>query len=587
MKRSVVALSLLLNLPSIAEEPNHQSFNFSLAPSAITAPTIINDSHWLNPQQNTIKQNSFIIANSQGRLFHQNTEEANQKLLDINAYYKDERVLQLTAFALHPSFNEQDAKGQNILYTAHIEKTHVSNNFITDAPVDTSFDYQAVITEWQLSSTYPQVVENNADREVMRIGLPRKHQGFKQLGFNPHLKQWHENFGLLHIVLPEYKEKTNEKNHTQLNTPLYSGAILRINPDRFGLKHYTIPTQNPFTKKHTILDEIILFGAQEIQQVSWTKQDEKVLLIATKTKNTAQLTYSKVGENWLKKASEKVLWEQKAVTSNLSIALINNKKSEYLTLLQKSQEQWQLLTFNLNNILSENHNLWDVTGYDINTKSQLKLIDLFPHTPLIFNAAKPQFLTLGLDLNSTSKGQVYPAQESIETGSLAISIIWCLSLALLGGIGLFILVCVYMYFRKNNIKYIMRKNYSNFELKKEKVYLYKRQHPLPIKELNLNNIIKSEVLLNHRPITRTQQGTEWSPARQQKLLDRLAVQQQIKMTPDKVRKLSLLLTDDDNKKYEICLYLRKGDQRYTKIKYEQVINIIIDWSTYHCQHTNK
>ena len=50
------------------------------------------------------------------------------------------------------------------------------------------------------------------------------------------------------------------------------------------------------------------------------------------------------------------------------------------------------------------------------------------------------------------------------------------------------------------------------------------------------------------------------------------------MIDNKQRKIQLRLTDNNNIVYIFCLYFRVGNIRHTKLKYNTVINKVIDWN---------
>jgi sucrose-6-phosphate hydrolase SacC (GH32 family) len=85
------------------------------------------------------------------------------------------------------------------------------------------------------------------------------------------LKPWSDDYGLLYIAL--------KPDSTLQQSALYSGSILRISPTKFGLKNYTVPTHNPFLKDPKVEDEVIMIGAQNIQQFTWSKKEKNKLIL--------------------------------------------------------------------------------------------------------------------------------------------------------------------------------------------------------------------------------------------------------------------------------------------------------------------
>ncbi|MFT6917491.1 MAG: hypothetical protein ACJA2G_000092 [Cognaticolwellia sp.] len=58
------------------------------------------------------------------------------------------------------------------------------------------------------------------------------------------------------------------------------------------------------------------------------------------------------------------------------------------------------------------------------------------------------------------------------------------------------------------------------------------------------------------------------------------------MVNEKQRSIQLCLTDDQQNRYLICLYFRVDDTRHTKLKYNKVIDNVIDWQWLFAQHIN-
>ena len=55
---------------------------------------------------------------------------------------------------------------------------------------------------------------------------------------------------------------------------------------------------------------------------------------------------------------------------------------------------------------------------------------------------------------------------------------------------------------------------------------------------------------------------------------------------DKQRGIQIRLTDDQKNHYLFCLYFRIGNIRHTKLKYQEVINKVIDWQWLFAQYIN-
>ena len=219
--------------------------------------------NWEKATSHPAKKNHFYVYNYQG-IF---TEIVNGKtpethILDLSKAISQPNI-NLTAIAIHPNFHLKDLPGYQIFYTAHQEpiNTESGKTRLPEVPIKDS-KYDLVINEWRLNSE-TLTADLTSQREIIRIASPEQKNTIQKIAFNPNLKPWQDGFSSLYIVL----------NHTQeySEIPLYSGAILRITPEEFGLKNYIIPEKNPFKINKNIPNEIIAFGINNVTDLLWDK----------------------------------------------------------------------------------------------------------------------------------------------------------------------------------------------------------------------------------------------------------------------------------------------------------------------------
>ena len=84
-------------------------------------------------------------------------------------------------FAFHPQFNNASAPGYHKIYTYTSEPVDGPADFTVPDP--SPFDHQAVIAEWQVSATNPNVIDPSTRREVVRIDEPQSNHNGGKLAF--------------------------------------------------------------------------------------------------------------------------------------------------------------------------------------------------------------------------------------------------------------------------------------------------------------------------------------------------------------------------------------------------------------------
>jgi hypothetical protein len=254
---------LITSISCLASDSSDQQSNESidyLLEKVAQAPQVENDeSRWLQLFEQPGNSQHYYIANTQGKIYQLDHGSSQNALLALDLQQVNTLPeVQLSAFTLHPNFSVRDQPGYDTFYTAHVEKasTKLNTKRLTAPEIKTALLYDAVVTEWRLNDE--RKVKLSSQREVVRIAINSARNAINQLSFNPYTTSWDDNFGQLYISLsPSTKYE---------QFPLYSGVILRINPQPSNNNSYTIPLSNPFYADTKYEQSLYLFGAGKIQQ---------------------------------------------------------------------------------------------------------------------------------------------------------------------------------------------------------------------------------------------------------------------------------------------------------------------------------
>ncbi|WDD99447.1 SHOCT domain-containing protein [Thalassomonas actiniarum] len=160
-----------------------------------------------------------------------------------------------------------------------------------------------------------------------------------------------------------------------------------------------------------------------------------------------------------------------------------------------------------------------------------------------------------------------------------------------------LLIFLLVRYRRNRygLSCLPGKQYAYLEISKSKqqIGLYRRHQTNTDTVLNISDVISSKIMLNDKLVNLiTQEQADTFTAEQEKQLQaNFARIQSEKMLDGQLRKVHLVLTDKQHKRYAICLYLRSGNKRLTHTRYRDVVEDILDWcrllssqiNRYHCQ----
>lgn len=546
----------------------------------------VDSSNWQQLIPNPSKKQQHFIINTTGQIYFVDNGVNPYRILDLSVDKQKEHFpIKLTAMELHPNFSLRDQPGYGVFYTAHHEALDQdsSTKRIQETNNNLTLKFDAVITEWQFSTANDEKVDLSTKREVLRIALPDSSMTIKQMSFSPHIKLWNEGFGLLYVTL---------NGNKKWQQPLYSGVILRINPAKFGLRSFTVPTSNPYIQNSEIKDEIYLLGGQEIKQFMWPDKSSEKILLSHQYNNKSLLSVTSGRDDWRNNPPKEKLYqgdyviEDALVYRGRSLPALRNK----LLLLTKKNQQWLIESLDLNLSVNKDEMIentpkqkWQFSNQQLVVNNDIMLSEnrdgevllLDKSAGMIFQisqekpAIKPQKVKQQ-PATVVTKTKTEPIKESIYSAYAIIAVL------------IFFGVVFYFYQRnKFSAKAVVRKQFAHIELSEsqQQVGLYHRHQKSTDTIIDLANIITCEVQLNEQVINVINTETEhnFDDKKAQELRDVFAKEQVHKMVEGKVRQVNLAFIDQQNKKYTICLYMRKGSDRITKKSYSSVINDVIDW----------
>jgi hypothetical protein len=545
------------------------------------------NSQWLLLLEQPGNSQYYYLANNQGKIYHleQNSADNTSLLLDLQRFSSKESMLQLTAFTLHPNFSLRDQIGFGTFYTAHVEKvtSNKKRKRITDTAVTKALSFDAIVTEWQLDAN--KQVDKSSQREVLRIAISTLESGIRQLNFNPYSKSWHDDFAQLYISLsqnPELKQY-----------PLYSGAILRIHPQRDGINSYSVPINNPYTANEKYEKTLYLFGAGDIKQFIWPDKYATKLLISHQYRLNDTvvhwLSYSDGGDDWRMQAPSSFLYKNHNELVDNSLLVYRGQNApalrNKLLLLIKNKERWQL------NSLSHEISPEIVLENKQSIEQQKNL-----SSPTVEWLLKQQVLQAkNLALYRDNRGELLFFNE--DTGAIYQLFQQDISLAVkevkessFSGITLLLVIMLVMLLgyilhqmntHKKSAKAFVRREFSNLTLSEDKlsINLFKRHEKEAEKVIALIDVKQCQILLGDLVVAtiNTTLGHGFNAEQEQALREIFHVEQIAKMTDGKVRRINLALSTETKKRHVICLYLRKGSDRITKKGYFTVVDETIDW----------
>ena len=541
----------------------------------------LKNTDWNQVVVNPNNKEQYFVINESGQLHLLDETISTKALLNLNKSNRSN--LTLTAIALHPNFSLRDQSGFGVLYTAHLEpiNKNSSTKRIQERSAELPITHDAVITEWKFNTVSYKEVDESTKREVLRIGLPGNEISIKQMSFNPSIRSWNDNFGLLHVAL---------NGEDKWQKPLYSGVILRINPDKFGLRSYTVPANNPFLKDAKINDAIYILGAQHLKQFIWPDKNTERLLLLHHYENNDSLSMANSGYDFRVPSATKHSIYQSTQAIN-AIALYKGRRlstlRNKLLFLQFESSHWQIhsLPLSATTPLNKEQNSpaleWQLPKQQFSATSQISLTTNFLSEVLLLDNSNKLFYRLNQQNRATI---VDDATINTESKPNHYGLIVLVVLIVTG------VVFYLLKINKVSAKKLVRKQYGNFKLSesKQQLALYHRHQKNSDTVIDLVDIVSSRVLLNEQSICliNAEAGHGFSNEQEQDLRAIFTKEHVEKMVDGKLRQITLQLDDKQKHTYTICLYMRKGSDRITKMSYKEAIDKLVDWCWLIAQQIN-
>ncbi|MBO9489938.1 hypothetical protein J7384_06145 [Endozoicomonas sp. G2_1] len=545
------------------------------AVNVASIPVVGPSNQWHNIVFNPIDDQQLYLSYGNGEVRVVDIEHStNEVLLKLSKHVPDNNFQSLTAFALHPSFHHKNQLGYLTFYTAHTEKQSAKNQHrpsINSIELkETNVDL--IVNEWQLNDKVFNTVEPNSKREILRLSTSEPENSINQLSFNPYVKTWHENYGYLYISIIGGKSLSNH--------PLLSGSILRISPTKFGLRQYTVPNDNPFQNNDKINNEIIATGLGKIHQFFWQKARTNSLFISQAEQNRQSVFQVNYGNDW-RQSRPKALAQLEGDSNQTFTAVYRGKSTpafwqHHLRLI--SSDGWQLET--ITNLAQGNvsQRKWPIRNKNLTTQRNLSLLLDQNSEPWLFSPVNGNLLKLVTDIDSGLNDEAKISETKQPEPQQSRSIITFL-LAIAISAAAVLIVYTLKHSSKNSTKAQLKRQYTRLEFSvgNNLVSMFKGQETTPSIELTTDNVAQSEILLNENSLNIINQSQGFNHVQEAAINEKIAQDYRQKMVDDKVRKLTVIITTKNKKKHEVCLYLRKGNNRLTKPSYEESLTLLLDW----------
>ncbi|MDO6444951.1 SHOCT domain-containing protein [Colwellia sp. 1_MG-2023] len=528
---------------------------------------------WQAINKNPSTKQSYFVHDDVGNIHLVKDNEINaEPIIHLKKHFPQAHLL--NDISLHPSFKLQQDYGYLTLYTAHIEPPDNSKSAlrIHDNNQQNEHKFEIVISEWQFDNDKFTSFKTtkNRPREVLRIPTFSIDNGITQLGFNPYMKSWNDNYGNLYFTLKADPNKPD--------SALYSGSILRINPKRFGLKNYSIPERNPFINTEDINNEIIATGLTSLFEIHWSKDGKQQLLVTQSNPQTFSAATIKYGEDFRKNKTELTYIQAPLPQQSNSVIYRGMKFAKFRNniIYLTWDNHWKLIAID-NEHPFEVSTLLTIKNNDFSKSSKLALLTDEHDELLVVDKSSNVIFTVNSPTESShpNKKQTVnktPAQQDYVNFSWIILI------------PLFIAsIVILRRMKKSNLpKALLRKQFAKYEVHENKKHLtiYKRHEEIASTEVNISEIKRCEIFLNNNLIysfNSSEAQSCFSNEKEQMLNLSFSTEKRGKMIDDKVRKIEMVLTDQTSHTYPICVYLRKGNQRLTSGKYEEICKQLIDW----------
>ncbi len=567
---------------------------FSFTPYIDLSSQEFNDKAWLSPLPNPSNKNALLLTSTEGKLYQTYNKKIEPvPVFDFITHLEDHKPLFFSAIALHPNFNLVDQVGSQTIYTAHIENFNADakNDRLQDDNAETEYTHDAVIIEWQLNNANITGFKLEQVREVMRIATTSADIKINQLAFNPQLKSWDDEFGLLFIAI--------DYDQSLPITPLYSGAVLRINPEKFGSINYSIPQSNKFISNQEVSDEIVIFGAQQASLLSWTKHTKNSLIVSHNFNNKMLISILPMGSNLLLNPTLNSIYQDEKKTVPTTNQYYTGReltrlRSKFIVLNQ-NEKNWTLASVALNQPLKTKAEL-TLSSNDFALKNKLELYTTHDNEILMWDKTKSIIYKLNANIVSSSAPIELTSEPGIvkETAPSSANNNKQVFYIVLGSIFAALVLLVLWLLRKrykrlfSKTKTLLRSNYAKFKLNETstEIAFLNRHKETVDKVVLIEDIYSSEIFLNEVSLNEvsTQQSHLIDNDLDKEIRKNFAKEHQYKMIDKKVRKIHIKILTKKGEEILVCNYLREGNQRLTRENYHTVIESTLDWQWFISTH---
>lgn len=565
---------------------------FSFNPYVDLSGQEFSNKSWLTPLANPSQKNALLLTSAEGKIYQTYDKKIElNPVFDFITHLEDHKPLFFTAITLHPNFNLVDQVGSQTFYTAHIEQYNpdAKNDRLQEDDTEVEYTHDAVIVEWKLNDANTAGFKLDQVREVIRIATSSADININQLAFNPQLKSWDDEFGLLFIAV-DYDQSLSQK-------PLYSGAVLRINPEQFGSINYSIPQGNKFISNQEVNDEIVIFGAQKTSLLSWTKHTKNSLIVSHSFNNKMLISIVPMGSDLSLNPNVNTIYqdENKAISTTNQYYTgrdLTRLRSKFIILTQ-SDKNWMLASTALNQPLETKAEL-TLSANDFTFNNKLELYTPHANQVLLWDKTKSIIYKLDANIVATSAPIELSSETGIETNTTPSSSNNKLMYYILLGVASVILLFVLWFLSRkykrlfSKTKTLLRSNYARFRLNKtstEVEFLNRHQETVD-KIILIKDIYSSEVFLNEVSLNEvsTQKEHLINNDLDKEIRKSFAKEHQYKMVDKKIRKIHVKISTKQGEEILVCNYLREGNQRLTKESYHSVIESSLDWQWFLSAH---
>jgi len=538
------------------------------------------DAVWLEPLASPTNKGDFFVAQDNGRIYWTNKNPKNNKktILNLPLTTNSLGFISLTAITLHPSFTRADHSGYATIFTAHTTELNqkTNNNRLTLNDTNLTFGFETVITAWQYDFD-KQKIDPKTKREVLRIPINKQNNGIRNLKFDPYQKSWNLGYGQLYFSL-NYIDELKDY-------PLYSGVILRIDPDIFGEFNYTVLETNPFIKDPKINNEIVVMGIQNIEGFFWAKNEHTSIFIQHNNNKQHRMSRAILGDNLLTQSESDIIWQQ----PNEMSAMLLYQGRDFMSLRDKMvfftllDNKWHLSSLALSPLTNELPMFEELlTKNVLSPTSHLKVYQDDQSEIILFDTHKSKMYSLKLSISKViESGTTQSNTTESESNS------YILHISLLTGL---LLLLIFVYRKKTkqgSSDHLLDKDHLQFKYDPttQIITLFKANQKKDYKTLSLDDIIRCEILLNNNIINIIDDQPN-NALNNQNEVDLRAIfskEHSAQMHDEDTRHIEFVLSVKDDS-FRVSLYLRKGNSRITGTTYYEVIDILIDlcWSISRC-----